>query len=78
VDAQRWFALPFLRLDQLAQFFTDARGYHGTWTAKSNSLILAYWDWDFYVLTATVFNLGYSSGSFTGAAQGGTWTAVKQ
>jgi hypothetical protein len=64
--------------DRLSGTFTDARGYHGTWTAKSNSLILAYWDWDFYVLTATVFNLGYSSGSFTGAAQGGTWTAVKQ
>jgi hypothetical protein len=64
--------------DRLSGTFTDARGHHGTWTANSNSLTLAYWDWDFYVLYVTAFNLGYSSGTFTGGGQTGTWTAVKQ
>lgn len=64
--------------DRLSGPFTDERGYHGTWTASSNALLLSYWDWNFYVLAGTVYNLGYSSGSFTGGGQSGTWTAVKQ
>jgi hypothetical protein len=63
---------------RLSGDFTDSRGYHGTWTAQSNSLVLAYWDWDFYVLTNTVFNMGYASGTFNGGGESGTWTAVKQ
>ncbi|MGA2361546.1 MAG: hypothetical protein ABSG73_03710 [Candidatus Aminicenantales bacterium] len=64
--------------DRLSGTFTDERGYHGTWTASSNALLLSYWDWNFYVLAGTVYNMGYSSGSFTGGGQSGTWTAVKQ
>lgn len=74
------FIITLTGASRLSGAFTDERGsgYHGTWTANSNALILAYWDWDFYVLSMTVFNLGYSSGTFTGAGQSGTWTAVKQ
>jgi len=64
--------------DRLAGTFTDERGYHGTWTGSSNNLVLAYWDWSFYVLSVTVFNMGYSTGTFTGGGQSGTWTAVRQ
>jgi hypothetical protein len=64
--------------DRLSGTFIDERGYHGTWTASSNVLLLSYWDWNFYVLAGTVYNLGYSSGTFTGGGQSGTWTAVKQ
>jgi len=64
--------------DRLSGTFTDQRGYHGTWTGSSNNLVLAYWDWSFYVLSVTVFNMGYSAGTFTGGGQSGTWTAVKQ
>jgi hypothetical protein len=64
--------------DRLSGTFTDERGFHGTWTGSSDALILAYWDWDFYVLAGTVFNMGYSAGSFTGGGQSGTWIAVKQ
>jgi hypothetical protein len=58
--------------------FSDGRGYHGTWSATASSLTLAYWDWNFYVLSGTVFNMGYSSGTFSGAGLTGTWSATRQ
>jgi hypothetical protein len=64
--------------DLLSGNFTDERGYHGTWSGNANTLTLAYWDWQFYVLTTTVFNMGYSTGSFSGGGQTGTWVAQKQ
>jgi len=64
--------------NRLSGPFTDERGFHGTWTANSGTLILAYWDWDFYILSMGVLDLGSSAGTFTGAGQSGTWTAVKQ
>lgn len=64
--------------DLLSGTFTDERGYHGTWAGNATSLTLAYWDWQFYVLNTTVFNMGYSAGSFTGGGQTGTWMATKQ
>lgn len=64
--------------DRLSGTFTDTRGYHGTWTGSSNNLVLAYWDWSFYVLSVTVFNMGHSAGTFNGGGQSGVWTAIKQ
>jgi hypothetical protein len=63
--------------DLLSGTFTDTLGHHGTWTAGSDSLVLAYWDWEFYVLTNTVFAMGDKSGTFTGAGKTGTWTATR-
>lgn len=64
--------------NRLSGAFTDDRGFHGTWTANANALVLAYWDWDFYILSMTVFNLGHSTGTFTGGGKSGSWAAVKQ
>jgi hypothetical protein len=64
--------------DRLAGTFTDARGYHGTWTALAGTLTLAYWDWGLYLLAADVYDFGYSSGTFTGLGLSGTWTSEKQ
>jgi hypothetical protein len=64
--------------DLLAGTFTDSRGYHGSWTAESGALTLAYWDWSFYLLTGTVYGLGADSGTFTGDGLDGTWKAEKQ
>jgi len=63
--------------DRLSGTFTDARGYHGTWTALSGTVTLAYWDWGFYLMTADVYDIGYSSGNFTGEGFSGTWLAKK-
>ena len=57
--------------------FVDDRGYHGTWDARYNTLFLAYWDWEFYVLTGTVFGMGEESGEFDGGGWSGTWTAER-
>jgi hypothetical protein len=72
------FIITITGVDLVSGTFMDERGYHGTWTATTDALTLAYWDWDFYVLNTTPFNLGYSAGTFTGAGLTGTWTAVKQ
>jgi hypothetical protein len=63
--------------DLLSGNFSDSRGYHGTWTAESNVLTLAYYDWNFYVLTGTVLGLGDETGTFTGEGLSGTWTSEK-
>ncbi len=78
VTAPAPFLITLKGADLLSGTFTDERGYHGTWTANATSLVLAYWDWQFYVLTTTVFNMGYSSGTFTGGGQTGAWIAAKQ
>lgn len=78
VTAPAPFIVTLTGANRLSGAFTDDRGFHGTWTANTNALVLAYWDWDFYILSMTVFNLGYSTGTFTGGAQSGTWSAVKQ
>jgi len=66
--------------NRLSGPFTDDRpnGFHGTWTANTGLLTLAYWDWDFYVLSVGVLDLGFNTGTFTGGGQSGTWTSVKQ
>ena len=63
--------------DLLSGTLTDSLGHHGTWTAQSDTLVLAYWDWEFYILSNTVFNLGSKSGTFTGGGKSGTWTSQK-
>lgn len=78
VTAPDPFLLTLTGPDLLAGTFTDSRGYHGTWTAQSDVLTLAYWDWNFYLLTGTVYGLGQDSGTFTGDAYNGTWKAEKQ
>lgn len=83
VTAPDPFIITLTGADRLSGAFADERGYHGTWTTKveldgSHVLTLAYWDWEFYVLSNTVFNMGYSSGTFTGAGLTGNWLAVKQ
>jgi len=78
VTAPAPFIVTLTGANRLSGAFTDERGYHGTWTANANSLTLAYWDWDFYVLSMSVFNLGYSTGTFTGGGESGTWSAVRQ
>jgi hypothetical protein len=64
--------------DLVSGTFSDERGYHGTWTATATALTLAYWDWSFYVLSTTVYDMGHNSGTFTGGGLSGTWTSVKQ
>ncbi len=59
VTAKEPFLLTITGPDLLSGTFTDARGYHGTWTAQADVLTLAYWDWQFYVLNGTVYGLGY-------------------
>ena len=63
--------------DLLQGDFVDDRGYHGTWDARYNYLTLAYWDWEFYVLTGTVYGLGEESGEFKGGGWSGTWAAER-
>ncbi len=63
--------------DLLEGTFTDSEGHNGTWTAEYGNLILAYWDWNFYLLTGTVFGMGSDSGSFQGGGYSGTWTATR-
>ncbi len=77
VTAPDPFVVTLTGADRFSGTFTDGRGYHGTWTAQSDQLQLAYWDWDFYILNSTVFNLGHGSGTFSGGGRAGTWTAVK-
>jgi len=64
--------------DLVSGTFTDNRGYNGTWWTTATALTLAYWDWEFYVLRTTAFDLGYNAGTFTGGGLSGTWTAEKQ
>lgn len=66
--------------NRLSGPFTDDRpdGFQGTWTSNADTLSLAYWNWDFYVLSITAFNFGYGTGTFTGNGYTGSWTAVKQ
>lgn len=78
VTAPDPFIITLTGADRLSGAFTDERGYHGTWTANSNVLTLAYWDWEFYILSGTVFNMGYSPGTFAGAGYAGSWVAVKE
>jgi hypothetical protein len=78
VTAPEPFLLTLTGPDLLSGTFSDARGYHGSWTAQSGVLTLAYWDWNFYVLSGTVFGLGQESGAFSGDGLSGTWTAQKQ
>lgn len=59
--------------------FTDERGYNGTWTAESNQLVLAYWDWEFFVLSGmSVYGFETETGFFSGGGLIGTWTAERQ
>jgi hypothetical protein len=78
VTAPDPFVITITGADLLSGTFTDERGYHGTWAAAADTLTLAYWDWDFYVLSTTPFNMGYSSGIFSGGGLTGSWMAVKQ
>ena len=78
VTAPAPFIITLTGANRLSGAFTDDRAFHGTWTANAGSLTLAYWDWDFYILSRTVFDLGFSNGTFTGGGQSGTWSAVKQ
>ncbi|MGZ4886515.1 MAG: hypothetical protein ACXV5O_02295 [Candidatus Aminicenantales bacterium] len=78
VTAPAPFIITLTGANRLSGAFTDDRLLHGTWTANANLLTLAYWDWDFYILSASVFNFGTSAGTFTGGGYIGTWTAVKQ
>lgn len=78
VTAPDPFLLTITGPDLVSGTFTDERGYHGMWTAASDVLTLAYWDWKFYVLGGTVYGLGEDPGTFTGDGLSGTWTAEKQ
>jgi hypothetical protein len=72
------FIITLVGADRFSGAFTDDRGYHGTWTAQSDVLQLAYWDWDFYVLTSSVYDFGHSAGAFAGGGYTGTFAALKQ
>ncbi|HYA48248.1 MAG TPA: hypothetical protein VEG35_01000 [Burkholderiales bacterium] len=64
--------------DVLSGTFTDSRGYHGTWTGSSGTLLLTYTDWYDFVLTGTVYGLGAgTAGSYVGNSTTGTWVAKK-
>lgn len=64
--------------DLVSGTFSDGRGFHGTWSATSSSLTLVYLDWNFYVLSGTVFDMGYNAGTFSGGGLTGTWSATRQ
>lgn len=80
VTAPAPFIVTLTGANRLSGPFTDDRpgGFQGTWTANSGVLTLAYWNWDFYILSIPAFNFGYGSGAFTGGGYSGTWSAVKQ
>ncbi len=78
VTAPDPFIVTLTGADRFSGTFTDERGYHGTWTAQSDSLRLNYWDWDFYILASSVYNFGHGSGTFSGGGGAGTFTAIKQ
>ena len=71
------FTLQIAGADILSGTFTDSLGHNGTWTGESNILTMAYWDWDFHILSQTVYDLGTKSGSFVGGGRTGTWTAKR-
>ncbi|MDH4271117.1 MAG: hypothetical protein OEW18_03975 [Candidatus Aminicenantes bacterium] len=78
IEAPAPFIITVSGPDLVSGTFTDDRGYHGTWSTTETSLTLAYWDWEFYVLSTTAFDIGYNAGMFTGGGLSGTWTAEKQ
>lgn len=78
VTAPDPFIATLVGADRFSGVFTDDRGYHGTWTAQSDALQMAYWDWDFYILNSSVYNFGHGSGTFIGGGYIGTFTAIKQ
>jgi hypothetical protein len=72
------FAVTLSGATALGGTFTDSRGYHGTWTGESGTLILTYTDWYDFVLTGTVYGIGAgTSGTFEGNSTTGSWTASK-
>jgi hypothetical protein len=72
------FTLTLSGPDVLSGTFTDSRGFHGTWTGASGTLLLTYTDWYDFVLTGTVYGLGAgTSGSYVGNSTTGTWGAKK-
>lgn len=72
------FTLTLSGASALGGTFTDSRGYHGTWTGVSGTLILTYTDWHDFVLTGTVYGIGAgTSGTYEGNSTTGTWTASK-
>jgi len=51
--------------------FTDDRGYSGTWqVTDSDELTITYSDWENYILTGTLSDLG---GDWDGKGKSGTW-----
>ena len=72
------FTLTLSGANALGGTFTDSRGYQGTWTGVSGTLILTYTNWYDFVLTGTVYGLGAgTSGTYEGNSTTGTWTAAK-
>jgi hypothetical protein len=72
------FTLTLSGADVLSGTFTDSRGFHGTWTGSSGTLLLTYTDWYDFVLTGTVYGLGAgTTGSYVGNSTTGTWVPKK-
>ncbi len=77
IQAPEPFEITLSGPDLVSGPFSDTRGHHGTWTAESGFLVLAYYDWNFYLLTGSVFGLGEETGAFSGEGLTGTWKAEK-
>jgi len=68
------FKLAFSGPDVLGGAFADSRGYAGTWTGKSNAIVITYGNWEAYVYSGTLFSM---SGTYKNGSAAGTWSAKR-
>lgn len=68
------FTLAFSGPDVLGGAFADSRGYTGTWTGKSNAVVITYSNWEAYVYSGTLFSM---SGTYKNGSATGTWSAKR-
>ncbi len=68
------FQITFSGADLLGGTFSDSRGYGGTWTGASDTLVITYSDWEAYIYSGTLFDM---KGSWANGENEGTWTASR-
>ena len=68
------FDLTFSGADVLGGTFSDSRGYSGTWSGAANELVITYGNWEAYVYSGTLFNMG---GTWANGSAAGTWSASR-
>ncbi len=68
------FTVTFSGPDILGGIFSDSRGYAGTWTGKSNTIVITYGNWEAYVYSGSLFSM---SGTYKNGSAAGTWSAKR-